>query len=91
MLYRNYPKGDARRYLLVLATADEMKDKATLHHIAEKIGANRAEVQRALAVVQEQFSVRLEKQGSVYKVLDWGILKNELVGDMLNTGTSTLS
>lgn len=49
MLYRDFPKGDARRYFVVLAAIDSMKkNETTIHCVATAIGSTRAEAQRAV-------------------------------------------
>ena len=78
--FKVFHKGDARRYFVALLAADKLKNRATLHYIAQEIGATRAEVQRALDVVAEQFGVMFERQGSTYIITSWGVLKkSELV------------
>lgn len=78
--YKDFPKFDARRYFVALLSADTLKERATIHYIAEDIGCTRAEAQRALKAVSVQFGVVFERLGSVYQVSNWGALKKaELV------------
>lgn len=80
MLYRDYPKGDARRYFVVLAAVDSMKKgEATIHRVATAIGCTRAEAQRAVQAVAEQFGVAFERNGSAYIISSWGVLKKSSV------------
>lgn len=79
--YKDFPKSDARRYFVALLAAVRLKDKATIYYISQDIGCTRSEVQRALEAVSTQFGVRFDREGPVYKVTSWGVLKKaELEG-----------
>jgi len=81
--YRKFPKGDARRYFLVLLTASRLKARATLHYIAGEIGCTRAEAQRAITVLEEQFDVEWEKSDAAWIVKSWGVLNKNRVMALL--------
>ena len=85
MKYKDYPKYDARRLLVVLFALERLERNATLHYIAQEIDCTRAEVQRAIETAQKTFLVDIEKEGSVYKLTSWGILdKNAALASIKN-------
>lgn len=89
MLYRDYPKGDARRSFVVLSTIDSMtKGEATLHRVAGVIEATRAEVDRAIKALTIQFGVKFDRDGSAYILNDWGVLKKPAVAALLRAPTN---
>jgi hypothetical protein len=64
---------------------ERLKARATLHYVSLDLGCARSEVQRALEIAAEQFGVVFERDGSVYKITSWGILKkNELENFLRN-------
>jgi hypothetical protein len=73
--YKDFPKSDARRYFIVLFALERLKDRATIHYIAQAVNCTRSEAQRAIEIAQLQFGVEIEKDGSVYKIASWGALK----------------
>lgn len=78
--YKDFPKSDARRYFVALLAVDRLKERATIHYIAQDIGCTRAEAQRALQAVETQFGVTFLRDGSRYEIEDWGVLiKAELL------------
>ena len=80
MNYKFFPKGDARRYFVVLLAADRLGERATTHTIAKEIGCTRSESQRALEVAAQQFAVVYRRVNSTYLIESWGVLqKSELV------------
>jgi len=83
--YKDFLKYDARRHFVVLLAADDLGDRATLHYIAQEIGCTRAEAQRALDSAISQFGVQIEKVGSVYRILGWGVLKKSALRDIVNS------
>ena len=86
MQYRDFPKGDARRYFVVLAAIDSMKKgDATIHRVAETIDCTRAEAQRAVHALGAQFSVCFERDGSAYVISSWGALKKPAVIKLANS------
>lgn len=83
--YKSFPKSDARRYFVALLAVERLQERATLHYVSLDIGCARSEVQRALEFTAEQFGVVFERDGSVYKITSWGILKkNELENFLRN-------
>ena len=86
MQYRDFPKGDARRYFVVLAAIDSMKKgEATIHRVATAIDCTRAEAQRAVQAAGEQFGVTFERDGSAYIISSWGVLKKSGVIELANS------
>ena len=86
MLYRNFPKGDARRYFVVLAAIDAMKKgEATIHRVATAIECTRAEAQRAVQAACEQFAVSFDRDGSAYIISSWGVLKRSAVIELAHS------
>ena len=73
--FKDFPKGDARRYFVVLLAADKLKEYASLQYLAVETECSRAEVQRALAAAERQFGVTFKRQGSAYLIESWGALK----------------
>ena len=73
--YKDFPKSDARRYFTALLAVDRLKDRATIHYVAQDIGCTRAEAQRALEAVETQFGVQFERDGSRYIIASWGVLR----------------
>jgi hypothetical protein len=72
--YKEFSKGDARRYFTVLVAIANLGDMATLHYIAQNVGCTRAEAQRAIETAAEQFGMDVEKEGPVYRIVGWGAL-----------------
>lgn len=86
MLYRDFPKGDARRYFVVLAAIDAIRSgEATIHRVATVIGCTRAEAQRAVQAVSEQFGVTFDRAGSAYIISSWGVLKKSVAIELANS------
>lgn len=73
--FKDFPKADARRYFVALLAADRLKERATIHYVAQEVGCTRAEAQRALEAAQIQFGVVFERDGSRYRIKSWGVLK----------------
>lgn len=74
MKYKDFPKYDARRQLVVLFAIEHLGKNATLHYISQEIDCTRAEVQRAIESSQKTFHVGIEKEGPVYSLTSWGII-----------------
>lgn len=74
--YKDFPKGDARRYFTVLVAICDLESQATLHYIAQHVGCTRAEAQRAIAGAVLQFGVGIRKTDGnpLYKITSWGVL-----------------
>ncbi len=76
MRYRDFPKGDARRYFVVLLAIDRMKrGEATMHRVSTAVECTRAEAQRAVHALVEQFGVTVDRDGAAYLISAWGALK----------------
>lgn len=74
--YKDFPKGDARRYFVILlAIASMPKGEATLHRVAEQAGCARSEVQHAVDKLCGEFGVLLERRGPAFHLASWGVLK----------------
>lgn len=96
LTYKQFPKGDARRYLLVLLTIDhQRKTGATTYSVATALAATRAEVERAMQALVTQFGVVLRREPSKrradfsqYSIESWGVLSRkaaeELIGGKLS-------
>lgn len=74
--YKAYPKADARRYFVALLAVAKLRDRATIHYVAQEIGCTRAEAQRALEAAETQFGVQLKRIGPRYEIESWGVLKH---------------
>jgi len=61
--------------MVALFALERLKDRATVHYVAQEIDCTRAEAQRAIEAAQVQFGVEIEKVGPVYRVVSWGALK----------------
>jgi len=72
--YKDFPKHDFRRCLLVLVTLEKLGARATLHYTAQALECTRSEVLRAIELAQQQFFVGMDKNGPVYRVTSWGVL-----------------
>jgi hypothetical protein len=72
--YKEFSKGDARRYFTVLVAIADLGSEATLHYISLRVGCTRAEAQRAIETAAEQFGMDIEKEGPVYRIVGWGVL-----------------
>ena len=77
MNYKDFPKYDARRLLVVLFAMERLGNDATLHYISQQISCTRAEVQRAIETAQKTFLVKIAKKDSVYTLQSWGIINKE--------------
>ncbi|MBN3815204.1 hypothetical protein G3N57_00650 [Paraburkholderia sp. Se-20369] len=83
--YKDFPKGDARRYFTVLLAAHDLGEKATLHYISQRVECTRAEAQRALESAVDQFGVDIRKDGPVYSIVSWGVLNQDAVRTLVVT------
>ncbi|BCF95364.1 hypothetical protein [Paraburkholderia largidicola] len=81
--YKEFPKGDARRYFTVLVAIVDLGGDATLHYISQRVGCTRAEAQRAIETAAEQFGMDIEKAGPVYRITGWGALDKREVRKLL--------
>jgi len=72
--YKDFPKHDFRRCLLVLVTLEKLGARATLHYTAQALECTRAEILRAIELAQHQFFIGIDKNGPVYRIISWGVL-----------------
>lgn len=70
-VFPQYPKGDLRRMLSVLAAIDTITD-ATLLKVVARAGIDKKTVTMLVQQAVEQAGVRIEKEGSVYRMIEWG-------------------
>jgi hypothetical protein len=68
-----YPKGDLRRMIVVLAAVDK-PGGATLVQIVARTGVDKKTVTRLIEQAGQQAGVTIEKNGPVYRITDWGQL-----------------
>jgi hypothetical protein len=66
-----YPKGDFRRLLAVLAAIDG-DEGATLVQIVAKTRLDKKSVTHLIAQAREQAGVNITKTGPTYHIADWG-------------------
>jgi hypothetical protein len=66
-----YPKGDLRRMLAVLAAIDSL-ESATLVKLAERTGIDKKTVTNLIDQARTQAGVLIEKNGAVYSIREWG-------------------
>lgn len=70
-----YPKGDVRRPLAVMAALDSM-GSASLSDLANFTGYNKGSIPAYVQVLRSQFGVAVNKSGSRYMIESWGTLLN---------------
>jgi hypothetical protein len=81
----NYPTGDLRRMLSVLAAIDVLGDDATVVRISARSGVDRKTVTASIAAARLQAGVEIEiridagvKNGTAYRIASWGpVLKKK--------------
>lgn len=83
--YKDFPKSDARRYFTSLLAVDRLKERATIHYVSQDIGCTRAEAQRALEAAATQFGVVFEREGSLYRIVSWGVLKKAEIAKLIKS------
>lgn len=66
-----YPKGDLRRMLSVLAAIDAL-ESATLVRVAERTGIDKKTITGLINTARSQAGVMIVKQGAAYSIEDWG-------------------
>lgn len=92
MRYRDFDKGDARRYFTVLLAIDSFEPgTATIHKVANAIGSSRSEAQRAILVLEEQYGVLFARAGSSYALTSWGVIKKGAVIELVNAAATQKS
>jgi len=75
--YKDFPKHDPRRVLVVLFAIEQLGKEATTHYIAQELSCTRSEVQRAIEAAARTFHVETTKDGSVYKIDSWGFVDRD--------------
>lgn len=80
-----YPKGDLRRMLAVLAAIDAVAD-ATLVKVVARTGIDKKTVTVLVKQACEQAGVRVEKEGAIYRLVDWGPVLKKGGAKMALTG-----
>lgn len=81
-----YPKGDLRRMLAVLAAIDTPQG-SSLVRIAAETGLDKKTVTGMIEQARTQADVSIEKDGPIYRVTDWGrIIKKSGVKLSLSGG-----
>ncbi|NTB05931.1 hypothetical protein [Agrobacterium tumefaciens] len=87
MNYKDFPKYDPRRILVVLFAIERLGKDATSHYIAKDIRCERIEVQRAVESAERTFAAKINKIGSVYELTSWGIVDREAALKLLENNT----
>lgn len=68
-----FPKGDARRLFVLLATIDAL-ERPTLTSLSAATGHNKGTITGDVARLVEQYGVEIVKHGPVYQIESWGDL-----------------
>lgn len=86
--YRDFKKGDVRRYFLVLLT---LSDKRTVPATATELEMSKGEVMQVIDHLTTQFGVVLEKaEGDpTWAIKDWGVLNQQAVAKLLGRPASS--
>lgn len=82
---QQYPKGDLRRMLSVLAAIDSMQP-ATLVKIAALTGIDKKTVTNLIMQAREQAGVDVGKEGAAYTIESWGPVIKKTGARMCLTG-----
>lgn len=82
-----YPKGDLRRLAAVLGAIDALAPAATLVKLAAATGLSKQTVTDLIGQAREQAGVNIDKEGPVYRLLDWGPLIKKAGAHKALTGT----
>lgn len=80
-----FPKGDLRRMLSVLAAIDSMQP-ATLVKIAARTGIDKKTVTNLIAQAREEAGVSVAKEGAAYRIENWGPVIKKAGAKMCLTG-----
>jgi hypothetical protein len=80
-----YPKGDLRRMLTVLAAVDAL-ESATLVKLAERTGIDKKTITTLIEQARTQARVVVAKNGPVYTIQDWGPVIKKTGARMCLTG-----
>lgn len=81
----NYAKGDLRRMLVVLSAVDAL-DNATMVTIGKHVGLDKRTVVHLLEQASTQAGVQIDKQGAIYRIVEWGPLLNKGGAQLAVTG-----
>ena len=82
---KQYPKGDLRRMLAVLAAIDTPQG-ASLVRIAADTGLDKKTVTSLIEQARTQADVAIEKDGVIYRVSNWGRIIKRAGAKMALTG-----
>lgn len=66
-----YPKGHAGRLLATLAAINKL-DRPTAQSVAQLTGLQKGNTDSYVAALNDQYGTRIIKEGSVYRLEDWG-------------------
>lgn len=66
-----YPRGDVRRLLRLALAMDEL-ERPTLNALAAETGHHKQTIIDDVPRLRDQLGVRIEKDGSEYRLADWG-------------------
>jgi hypothetical protein len=80
-----YPKGDLRRMLAVLAAIDTL-ESATLVRLADRTGIDKKTVTNLIEQARAQAGVVVAKTGPVYTITEWGPVIKKTGARMCLTG-----
>lgn len=79
-----FPRGDVRR-LLRLALAMSELERPTLNALAAETGHHKQTILDDVPRLREQLGVQVEKEGSEYRLVEWGpVLKKTGIKKLLN-------
>lgn len=68
-----YPKGDARRLLVLLAAIDALP-RATITTLATRTGLNKGTIAIDIGKLRSQYGVEIDFRDHAYEIRDWGSL-----------------
>lgn len=78
-----YPRGDVRR-LLRLALAIAEMERPTLNSLASETGHHKQTILDDVPRLREQLGVLVERDGSEFRLVDWGpVVKKEGIKKLL--------
>jgi len=85
MNYKDFPKYDPRRTLVVLFAIERLGPEASTHYLAQDLSCTRSEVQRAIENAQKTYLMEFKKSGSIYSILSWGLVNRDAAASKLST------
>lgn len=78
-----FPKGDARRLFILLASIDALK-RPTITSLAEFTSHNKGTIEADVGRLRVQFGVFIVKKDAVYQIESWGeLLKKNSIRKLL--------